>query len=426
MQATADNRFTTFVGEHTPAFRAYLSSALRASRVEVDDAFQHGLLRIWREFDGWPADPGEQRAYAIQALRYAAKDALRSASAAGRAAQLPVDFAALEATSAEHNDLQREVHAALARRASERDPRDDDTSRALEDEVIVAAMAALSPEEQEVLWLSGDGFDDKEIAAQLQISHQAARTLKMQARGLLRGLIDHAQGVSTISDDERAQLWAYLDGDLCGRDKRAARRHYAACAACRELAEVERGALARGARVWLPLPLLFGGTAKASAATAGAAAAVAVAASGGGGGGGASAFGGLGAKAAVGLVALALAGAGAGVATIDGAASGTPPASAEVQPTTDPNPADPVPARPTAARDRAAQSNPPKSRRGKRNRLSETSTRSAVPPRRPTASHSPAPAPTSAPSPEAGVIPAEQPPAAHELDSTSFTNEFSP
>jgi RNA polymerase sigma factor (sigma-70 family) len=254
--------FERFVAAHTGLLRKYMAGQISGSSVGLEDALQEGLMRIWREWDGWPADEQEQLRYAQRALKCAAVDAIRREHGrdGNRPATIPVDFQLAEAGGGVENGQISDTALAavgltLAEQAAER--RDDD--RFVERGVLVGALVALSPLERRVVWeLAREGRSYDEVAAELQIKVAKVRDTFFEARQLLRSLIAHADG-SSVPRGERAQLFALLDGELKGRDKRIAQRHLDNCAACQRLADIERHVTAAGAHVFLPLPLALAG-----------------------------------------------------------------------------------------------------------------------------------------------------------------------
>jgi DNA-directed RNA polymerase specialized sigma24 family protein len=72
--ARQELEFERFVALSMPRFRRHLASRLRGA-AELEDALQTGLMRMWSQWDGWPADPLIRRAYALRALAHEADDA---------------------------------------------------------------------------------------------------------------------------------------------------------------------------------------------------------------------------------------------------------------------------------------------------------------------------------------------------------------
>jgi DNA-directed RNA polymerase specialized sigma24 family protein len=71
--AREELEFERFVALSMPRFRRHLANRLRGA-AELEDALQAGLMRMWSQWDGWPADPLIRRAYALRALAHAADD----------------------------------------------------------------------------------------------------------------------------------------------------------------------------------------------------------------------------------------------------------------------------------------------------------------------------------------------------------------
>ena len=71
--ARAELEFERFVALSMPRFRRHLANRLRGA-AELEDALQAGLMRMWSQWNGWPADPLIRRAYALRALAHAADD----------------------------------------------------------------------------------------------------------------------------------------------------------------------------------------------------------------------------------------------------------------------------------------------------------------------------------------------------------------
>ena len=65
--------FERFVALSMPRFRRHLAHRMRGA-AELEDALQTALVRMWSEWNGWPADPLIRRAYALRALVQAADD----------------------------------------------------------------------------------------------------------------------------------------------------------------------------------------------------------------------------------------------------------------------------------------------------------------------------------------------------------------
>lgn len=253
--------FEQFVAEHTGLLRKYMAGQLSgAANVSLEDALQEGLVRIWKEWDSWPADAEQRLRYAQRALKCAAIDAVRRQYGRDgtRPQDVAVDFALAEAGGAvEGGRITDTTLAALGLALAEQAHERRYDTRLVERNVLVAALVALKPLERRVVWeLAHEGRSHKELADELGITAMKVRDTFFEARALLRTLIAHADG-SDVPRKERARLFALLDGELRGRERRMAQRHLDHCPACQRLATIEHNVTAAGAYVFGPLPLVL-------------------------------------------------------------------------------------------------------------------------------------------------------------------------
>ncbi len=286
MAITPDSRgiaeFERFVRANEALFRRYVARKLSGSQVSVDDTLQEGLERIWKAFQkaSWPSEPAAKAQFAHQLLKCAAIDAIRGVDGRGgtrRGREILIDHRALDGAhtlDGAHNDDHHGVavaaiHRMLVRRAAEE--RDVDADAA----VVLGAIAALTADELRIVYLAAAGFDHKEIAARLGLTHQAVRSRFVVARQLVRELVACALG-DRAGHAHRQRVYDYLDGRLGGRAKRLAERHLRCCPSCRRSVELEREAVERATRILSGLPWLGPLGLLGSSALAGAAAAAGV------------------------------------------------------------------------------------------------------------------------------------------------------
>lgn len=427
--------YERFVTEHDQVLRRYVAGKLRGLPNDVDDALQEGLVRIWRQYHDWPADlsPGQRLAYAYKLLSHASDDALRRRfgrdGKSARREDHVIDFRAIDEDSDDspRAGIVGQVREHLAQMNRELDADDADA----DDEVLErrsaalhAALAALTPLQQQVFFAHHRGGCDrngKEVAAELSISHQKARTEYMEARAIVGPLFAHALAPD-LATEERDRILAYSSGEMTNwRDKARMKRHLAHCAKCRALLESERAVVSAGAHLLFPLPALLG-LAKAAGATAATAGGVAVAGSAlGEAGVGGGLLSGVGAKVAATAVAMAAIG-GATVAithTEDGAGGAATSSRRAVSLAATPAP---VRTRPIAV---VTPTPTPKAARRETKRRSSASAvalefATAAPMAR-----SARPRSTPAAAPPARFATTE-PPAAREPPSDSFRDEFTP
>jgi RNA polymerase sigma factor (sigma-70 family) len=318
-----------FIATHQSAFRDAMASALRR-RADVDDALQHAYLRLFNEYDRWPPEqtPEERLAYAYQAIHLAAKDVLRHelgrADRAPKPREIPVDFtqdSRQDADAAETSPIAALAQERLSREAS-RYPGDDEH---LDNALKVAALAALDPVAHRIVTSTGlSAANHKELADELQLSHQFVRATGSEARALLFSLIACARGRDAREASD-VKLFAYLEGQKLNRaERRLVKAHLTHCANCKNIASLHGEVDAVAQRLALPLPLLLGGSGGlihllqlkggvllSSSAKTGALASAGASTGAGASGGGVAAFtAASGAKLALGLGALTLAAAG--------------------------------------------------------------------------------------------------------------------
>jgi DNA-directed RNA polymerase specialized sigma24 family protein len=269
----AQDSYEEFVRLHAERFTSYLRGMLgrqaedRGGRVAVDDTLQEALLAIYTE---WPElqvardEERDQRLY--RCLRDAAGQALRAEH--GRRTQgstrpriVAFDFGALHASGDDQPAHERELTAAVLG-AMVRDmaaaERDRDARATLDRAILIAGLRALS-EREAVILVAVDhlGWDQHQLADQLQLGFSALRQTLFSARKVFYALIRHAVGVE-VDEEERARLAAYLAGELTGADKRETKRHLQHCRACQELQREQRVFGRDALGVLAPLPFLFG------------------------------------------------------------------------------------------------------------------------------------------------------------------------
>lgn len=329
--------FREFVDSHHHVMRDYLDRRLRGTHdVSAEDVLQEALIRIWRQFNEWPAEPERRIIFLRQTLKVAAIDAIRVRRGRNGTTprEYPIDFADLERaqrSDAIGDHMVREIGQIIARDALERM---GDGPERIQRSVLLASCAALTDLERRVLFMTARGDNGVQIADELGVTHQHAREALMRARKLVRSLIEHADA-GKLRPEEAKRLWQLRDAKLSGRPKREAQRHLDHCTTCQRIIGIEDGINAAGMRVFLPLPAialagsLFGtGAGGGVAATGGAGSGAAgtgatsvgtqvggtlAATSGGATAAGGSVLAGITAKVALGLAGLAVAGSTTGV-----------------------------------------------------------------------------------------------------------------
>lgn len=236
MAATAP-MYEEFVRLHADRFSAYLRGMLgrqaegRGGRVAVDDTLQDALLAIYAE---WPElqdvrdDERDRRMY--RCLRDAPGRALRAElGRRGSAEARPrfVSFDQVVQSLDEDAPARDRELAALLLGTMVREMAAGETSRdarlTLDRGILVACLRALTEREAVVL-LAVDhlGWEQHQLAERLGLGYSLVRQTLFAARKVFYTLVRHAVGVEV---EERAQLAAYLRGELKGPDKRAVRRH---------------------------------------------------------------------------------------------------------------------------------------------------------------------------------------------------------
>jgi DNA-directed RNA polymerase specialized sigma24 family protein len=109
---TKEQAFTAFVEAHREALSAYLNRRNSQAERTIDaaDALQETLIRIWRQWDRWPSDPDQQRAWAYKAAQQAAIDLFRSTYGQdGQKGAVSVDWSSVE--QGNHNETDTPVPA---------------------------------------------------------------------------------------------------------------------------------------------------------------------------------------------------------------------------------------------------------------------------------------------------------------------------
>jgi DNA-directed RNA polymerase specialized sigma24 family protein len=266
--------YEEFVELHAKRFVDYLRGVLgaqaegRGGRVAVDDTLQEALLAIYAE---WPelarAGVQERDRRVYRCLRDAAGEALRSeyGRRSRRSEQprvLAFDFGKLHRFSSEQESPQEReltvtVLGAMVRdlALSERQP---EARATLDRAILVAGLRALSEREVVVLIaVEHLGWDQHQLADQLEIGFGALRQTLFSARKVFYALVRHAVGVE-LDEQERARLAAYLAGELTGTEKRETKRHVQHCQACQDLQREQRVFGRDALGVLAPLPFVFG------------------------------------------------------------------------------------------------------------------------------------------------------------------------
>jgi DNA-directed RNA polymerase specialized sigma24 family protein len=283
----SDTNYERFVAQNTTFFRSFLNRKLSGSRVEVDDVAQEALQKMWKQWRGWSTDPEERRRNANQVLRDCAIDALRALNGRSghkRGRETPIDMQALDRP---HDDA--ELRQPLTREVAGRIVADALAAQSDSDvdeihAAILATLAVLDWNEKLVFFavnpLDGrDGISIRQAAANFGLNDATARGLYANARNTVLWLTNCALG-KPLGEQELADLTAYAAGQLKGPKRKHVRRHVAECENCRAVLDAQREVAARGAAIFLPLPMLIG-LANVGSAAAAAGTGVAVATSGG-------------------------------------------------------------------------------------------------------------------------------------------------
>jgi len=192
--------------------------------VDREAVVQEALLRVWGEWGQWPRLPERRLAYLKRTLRCCALDALRARRGpGGRRRELPADIGAL-------GNYRRDSRAA----ADEVPPGSGDPAETVGGRLaLAAALAALTELERRAVSLSAHGYPDREIAALLGVSGQRVRTVLMDARALLRSLLDHADHVGPPTGPQDA--CAPFADPAAARGRRLVRRHLRHCPSCKSI-----------------------------------------------------------------------------------------------------------------------------------------------------------------------------------------------
>lgn len=219
-----EREFAAFVTRNRAAIHGFVEGTLRGtpdSDVDRDAVVQEALLRAWRDWPTWPAVDARRQAYLRRVLRLAGLDAIRAAY--GRDGRRPravaIDLAGLERCDGDPSPTAAEVNRTLARQAASH------TTDVEERIVLADALGALTELERRAVLLSAQGLTDREVADRLNVTHQRARTLLMDARALLRSFTDHAT--------EPPVDWPLQGSATSKRHRRLQRRHLEHCATCR-------------------------------------------------------------------------------------------------------------------------------------------------------------------------------------------------
>jgi DNA-directed RNA polymerase specialized sigma24 family protein len=264
--------YEEFVRMHAERFAAYLRGLLglqaegRGGRVAVDDTLQDALLAIYAE---WPElqdvrdDERDRRMY--RCLRDAAGQALRAELGRRGSAESRPRFVSLDQVMQSLNDdapaRDRELTASLLGtmvREMAASEAGRDARLTLDRGILIAGLRALSEREAVVL-IAVDhlGWEQHQLAERLGLGYSLVRQTLFAARKIFYTVVRHAVGIE-VEDEERAQLAAYLRGELKGPEKRAVRRHLQHCAACRDLQREQRVFGRDALGVLAPLPFVFG------------------------------------------------------------------------------------------------------------------------------------------------------------------------
>jgi RNA polymerase sigma factor (sigma-70 family) len=302
-------------------FVDYLIGELRRHGLQRDaeDVLQDALGTVLREWDRWPADPDLRRAWAWNAIKFAAREAIKRHYRHERIARVELcDMADTgDTTLAEREHQALKLGIDISRAAISDSGNRDFAERYATRASLLAAISVLTPIEQAVLLRGAvDGESRTTLAADLGMSVDQLDAILFRSRQIVRLIVRHADG-NNVSDEEAELLWAMLDNRLQGREAKIFRRHYTACTTCQRLARIHADVDRAGRQLVIGLPgFLFalprpgggapvgGGAASASGAPSSAA-----------GVGVGAASGGAGAKVAVALTVagVGLGGVGAGV-----------------------------------------------------------------------------------------------------------------
>jgi RNA polymerase sigma factor (sigma-70 family) len=214
--------FAAFVATHQPLIHAYVARVLGAeTAVDREAVIQEALLRVWCEWSRWPRSPARRLAYLKRSLRCCALDALRARRGpAGPRQELRADVGGREGLR--RGGLAAGELSAVSLMSG--DPAETVGERL----ALAAALGALTELERRATSFSAHGYPDREIAALLGVSGQRVRTVLMDARALLRSLLDHA-GPPTDPHDACAPL----ADPATTRGRRLLRRHLQHCPSCR-------------------------------------------------------------------------------------------------------------------------------------------------------------------------------------------------
>lgn len=420
--------FAEFVSQHEHTLRGLVEHRLRDSPSDVDDAYQEGLVRIWREFPSFPEDPTQRTAYAGRLLNHASIDLVRHKW--GRHGQrrnrfIGFDFTKLDREEGHHPEKTVEELQRVLERMHDELAADTGDSDELERRLTALRqmLPALKPLERAALLAShpsGGNRPAPEVAKRLGVSPGQVRQLCMEAMATLRPLLAHALAPE-LDDEEAGRVLDYTARTMTDKRQRGRmKRHLKHCEACRALADSQRAVIGTGARLMLPVPGLLG---LAQAAVGTGAVSTAALANGGGGAAvaGSGAVSGVVLKVATGVAALTAAA--GGVTAIEHRPSAHPvkhTRQAAVQPTATATPEPTIVASPTAA---AATPSPEPTQAPAM--PAPTAEPTAAPTQEPLSSPSEPPPVTTAPRSTASIAD----PPAHKTSSKtadSFQQEFGP
>lgn len=230
--------FEAFYASHSGTLRAYASRHL-GGRLELDDAMQEGMLRIARDFAGWP--PEQRMPYAKRTLHCTVVDGLRRelGTTGERSRILVFDFSELDRPPlpGESVAASKELSDAVSRATSATLTTADDL---LERTALLEVLATLDRDERRVLMsIAYEGRTAQEAAVDLDLPLSRVSYLYDEARTHARSLLAHARRAELAGED-RLRLIKLEAGKLTGRTRRRTQRHYDDCDFCGGIEQLER------------------------------------------------------------------------------------------------------------------------------------------------------------------------------------------
>lgn len=230
--------FEAFYANHANTLRAFTSRHLRG-RLELDDAMQEGMLRISRDFAGWP--PEQRVPYAKRALHCTVVDGLRRelGTTGERSRMLVFDFSELDRSPipGESVAATKELTDAVGRATSTTLTTVGDL---LERSALLEVLATLDRDERRVLMsIAYEGRTAQEAAVDLDLTLTRVNYLYDEARTHARSLLAHARRAELAGED-RLRLIKLEAGELNGRTRRRTQRHYEDCDFCSGIEQLER------------------------------------------------------------------------------------------------------------------------------------------------------------------------------------------